>query len=157
MRLAIVEAIEEAGNVPFEWASKLAAFECETGVEQRFLRRVPLQAGVRPGLNGDHAELARIDLDEASRVDAIQRVAKVFGRFTDWTQELPMFALLSQNDTPSNAKDPVTHLSQKSNPPERCVTTLPDPNHERDQHESPAESACLRNPGRALNGARECG
>ncbi|HQX58245.1 MAG TPA: hypothetical protein PLT77_03890 [Burkholderiaceae bacterium] len=93
VRLAIIEAIEETGNVLFALTSKIAAqFHNETGVELRYCGEFHFQLESGHAMNNDHAELATIELDEAQRRDALARVDKVFTWFADWTHELLAYA-----------------------------------------------------------------
>lgn len=97
VRLAIVEAIEETGNVLFALTSKLAArLERETGVELRYCGEFHFNLESGHAMNNDHAELAGIALDAEARADAIARVETVFAWFSDWTHELLRFARASQ-------------------------------------------------------------
>lgn len=93
VRLAVVEAIEETGNVLFELTTRLArAHTAATGVELRYLGDFHFALESGHAMNNDHAELAAIELDEASRADAIQRADAVFELFAGWTDELLAFA-----------------------------------------------------------------
>ena len=93
VRLAIIEAIEETGNVLFALTSRLAAeVERETGSELRYCGEFHFQLESGHAMNNDHAELAQIVLDPASRADAHDRVEQVFAWFADWTDELLRYA-----------------------------------------------------------------
>jgi hypothetical protein len=93
VRLAIVEAIEETGNVLFALTTQLAQeVQRETGVELRYCGEFHFQLESGHAMNNEHAELARIALDAAQRADAIERVDQVFDWFADWTHELLRFA-----------------------------------------------------------------
>lgn len=97
VRLAIVEAIEETGNVLFALTSKLAAVvEQETGTELRYCGEFHFQLESGHAMNNEHADLARIALDAELRADAIECVEQVFVWFTDWTHELLRFARQQQ-------------------------------------------------------------
>ncbi|WP_280152099.1 hypothetical protein [Piscinibacter sp. XHJ-5] len=94
VRLAIVEAIEETGNVLFSLTSKLAeTIQQETGVELRYCGEFHFERESGHAMNNDHAELAAIALDPALRDDAIARVDQVFVLFSDWTDELHRYAM----------------------------------------------------------------
>jgi hypothetical protein len=94
VRLAVIEAIEETGNVLFALTAELAkTIEAESGVELRYCGEFHFQLESGHAMNNDHAELARIDLDADLREDALHRVDQVFAWFTDWTHELLRFAL----------------------------------------------------------------
>jgi hypothetical protein len=97
VRLAIIEAIEETGNVLFALTSKIAVdVERETDVELRYCGEFHFRLESGHAMNSDHAELAHIALDSALRQDAIERVNLVFSWFTDWTHELLAFARAAQ-------------------------------------------------------------
>jgi hypothetical protein len=93
VRLAIIEAMEETGNVLFALTSKLAAeVERETGVELRYLGEFHFQLESGHAMNNDHAALALIELDAVTRAEAIDRADIVFEWFAGWTNELLRFA-----------------------------------------------------------------
>ncbi len=93
VRLAVVEAIEETGNVLFELTTGLArAHTAATGVELRYLGEFHFALESGHAMNNDHAELAAIGLDEAARADAVQRADAVFELFAGWTDELLAYA-----------------------------------------------------------------
>lgn len=97
VRLAIIEAIEETGNVLFELTSRIAAqYQGETGVELRYCGEFHFNLESGHAMNNDHAELAQITLDAAQRQDALERVELVFAWFTGWTHELLAFARAAQ-------------------------------------------------------------
>ena len=94
VRLAIVEAIEETGNVLFALTARLAVrHQRDTGVELRYLGEFHFALESGHAMNNDHAELAAIELGAAQRDDAIERADQVFALFQDWTQELLAYAL----------------------------------------------------------------
>jgi hypothetical protein len=93
VRLAVVEAIEETGNVLFALTTRLAqAHTARTGIELRYLGDFHFQLESGHAMNKEHAELAAITLDEASRRDALQRADSVFELFAGWTDELLAYA-----------------------------------------------------------------
>lgn len=97
VRLAIIEAIEETGNVLFELTSKIAVqHQQETGVELRYCGEFHFNLESGHAMNNDHAELARIELTGAQRLDALKRVNRVFEWFTLWTAELLAYAKARQ-------------------------------------------------------------
>ena len=99
VRLAVIEAIEETGNVLFALTSQLAkAHQDETGVELRYLGEFHFNLESGHAMNNDHAEMAGIPLDDASRADAIARADSVFDAFTEWTGELLEFARAALED-----------------------------------------------------------
>lgn len=109
VRLAVVEAIEETGNVLFGLTTRLAgAIERESGVELRYCGEFHYRLETGHAMNGDHAELARIELNEAERADAIERVDAVFALFTGWTHELLAFAESRRSGTAGAAPYPDT-------------------------------------------------
>ena len=98
MRLAIVEAIEETGNVLFALTTKLAEMvEQQTGIELRYCGEFHFQLESGHAMNNDHAELARMTLTPGLRAEAIDRVDQVFAWFTDWTHELLAYARQQQS------------------------------------------------------------
>lgn len=93
VRLAVVEAIEETGNVLFEATARLARqYQNTTGVELRYLGEFHFLRESGHARNTDHARLASIQLDEATRRVALEQVDDVFRWFGDWTDELLAFA-----------------------------------------------------------------
>jgi hypothetical protein len=93
VRLAIVEAIEETGNVLFALTVPLAAaVERDTGRELRYLGAFHFALESGHAMNNEHATLARITLDTSQRADALARVDQVFAWFARWTHELLAFA-----------------------------------------------------------------
>lgn len=97
VRLAIIEAIEETGNVLFELTSRIAAqYQRDTGVELRYCGEYHFNLESGHAMNNDHAELAGITLTPAQQRDALQRVGQVFEWFALWTQELLDFARNAQ-------------------------------------------------------------
>ena len=97
VRLAIIEAIEETGNVLFALTTKLAAqVEREIGSELRYCGEFHFQLESGHAMNNDHAELAEIALDEATRREAMVQVDQVFDWFTAWTHELLAYARAAQ-------------------------------------------------------------
>jgi hypothetical protein len=97
VRLAIIEAIEETGNVLFALTTEIAnAWQRETGTELRYCGEFHFQLESGHAMNNDHAELAAIELDEASRRHALDCADRVFSWFSDWTNELLRYALAQQ-------------------------------------------------------------
>jgi hypothetical protein len=94
VRLAVIEAIEETGNVLFELTAKLASqYQRATGVELRYLGDFHFRLESGHAMNNEHAALAAIELDDgAQRADALSRVDAVFEGFTAWTHELHAYA-----------------------------------------------------------------
>lgn len=93
VRLAVVEAIEETGQVLFSCTAALAKeMQAELGVELRYLGEFHFARESGHAMNNDHAELAAIELEPAARQDALERVDAVFALFGDWTAELLRYA-----------------------------------------------------------------
>lgn len=93
VRLAVVEAIEETGNVLFSLTTQLAKrWQQETGVELRYLGEFHFAFESGHAMNNEHAELAAVELDAEQRADALRRVDTVFERFEAWTDELLAYA-----------------------------------------------------------------
>ena len=112
VRLAIIEAIEETGNVLFALTTKIAAaYQHEVGTELRYCGEFHFQLESGHAMNNDHAELAGIALDNPTRAQAIECVEQVFLWFTAWTHELLSYALAARQDiatTPSLRLAPST-------------------------------------------------
>ena len=97
VRLAIIEAIEETGNVLFALTTKIAAaYQHELGTELCYCGEFHFQLESGHAMNNDHAELAQIALDDDTRARALQCVEQVFLWFTEWTHELLRYALARQ-------------------------------------------------------------
>jgi hypothetical protein len=110
VRLAIIEAIEETGNVLFALTSELAtAVQRDSGTELRYCGEFHFRLESGHAMNNDHAELACIALTAAERMDALNRVDQVFAFFTEWTHELLRFAQ-SVQFTPLPGQEPVLQL-----------------------------------------------
>ncbi|AZG16341.1 hypothetical protein [Cupriavidus pauculus] len=87
-RLAVIEAIEETGNVLFSLTTPLAeALHPKLGVELRYLG--PFHFALESGhaQHADHRAFAAIVLDDARRQHCIALVDRVFDAFTAWTDE----------------------------------------------------------------------
>lgn len=93
VRLAIVEAIEETGNVLFALTSELArAVKSDSGTDLRYCGDFHFQLESGHAMNNDHLELVRIHLTQVQREDALRRVDEVFDAFAAWTHELLAYA-----------------------------------------------------------------
>jgi hypothetical protein len=102
VRLAVIEAIEETGNVLFALTAPLATrYTQATGVELRYLGDFHFKLESGHAMNNDHAELAAMSMDEIGRADAIQRCTRVFELFQGWVEELHAYAL--RNGPPGHA------------------------------------------------------
>lgn len=92
-RLAIIEAIEETGNVLFSLTTRLAEqLEERTGVELRYLGHFHFSLENGHAVGADHRVLAQIEMDEETRQKTLEMVNEVFSLFEDWTGELLRFA-----------------------------------------------------------------
>jgi hypothetical protein len=99
-RLAIIEAIEETGNVLFSAILPLAqAIENETGVELRYCGDFHFSRESGHAVNADHAALARVELTETQRAHFKRQVDDVFSWFADWTHELLRYALANPTNS----------------------------------------------------------
>ncbi|MEA5598197.1 hypothetical protein [Rivularia sp. UHCC 0363] len=98
VRLAIIEAIEETGNVLFELIGKLAVqIEAETGLELRYCGEFHFSKESGHAMTCDHAMIAQIEMDEETRIEAIEKVNLVFVWFREWTEELLTYAKQNSN------------------------------------------------------------
>lgn len=112
-RLAIIEAIEETGNVLFSLTATLARrIEAEEHITLRYLGDFHFQLETGHAMSGaDHRELAQITLDDAQRARCLTHVARVFEYFNEWTDELLAFA---NAELEGSALQAGTDLLQKS-------------------------------------------
>lgn len=93
-KLAIIEAIEETGNVLFALTAALARrIEAEEQISLRYLGDFHFNLETGHAMSGtDHRELAAIPLNDVQRERCLTQVAKVFEFFEEWTYELLTFA-----------------------------------------------------------------
>jgi hypothetical protein len=93
-RLAIIEAIEETGNVLFALTADLASrIELVEGITLRYLGHFHFNLETGHAMSGaDHRELAAIELDEAQRARTLEQVQRVYKYFEEWTEELLTYA-----------------------------------------------------------------
>lgn len=92
-RIAIIEAIEETGNVLFKEVLGIARIlETRLGTELHYcgLHHFNLESGHTMG--ADHREMAAIEITEATTERCTRLVEEVFDIFTHWTWELLCFA-----------------------------------------------------------------
>jgi hypothetical protein len=68
------------------------AYERETGARLPYCGEFHFSLESGHAMNSDHAELARIELSDAQRADAMRRCDQVFSWFTAWTDELLRYA-----------------------------------------------------------------
>lgn len=93
-RMAIIEAIEETGNVLFTTMLDIArTLQKRYDVELRYCgdHHHALESG-HAMTGGDHRELAAIELDDASKKRCMKWVDEVSHLFEDWTNELLAYA-----------------------------------------------------------------
>jgi hypothetical protein len=94
LRLALIEAIEETGNVFFSQTAQLAkTFQEETGIELRYCGDFHFQRESGHAINSEHVQLPMIELDGATREEALRCTDRVFEYFTGCTAEWHAFAL----------------------------------------------------------------
>jgi hypothetical protein len=99
-RIAIIEAIEETGNVLFTTMLDIAkTLEKRYDVELRYCgaHHHALESG--HAVAADHGEIAAIDLDPESTQRCMLWVEEVFTVFEDWTNELLAYARRSTQST----------------------------------------------------------
>ena len=100
VRLAIIEAIEETGNVLFALTTKIAtAYQRESGTELRYCGEFHFQLESGHAMNNDHAVLAGMTLDDATCCRAIDCADQAFAWFEDWTRELHRYGLAQLGET----------------------------------------------------------
>ncbi|VWC84757.1 hypothetical protein BLA39750_01449 [Burkholderia lata] len=87
-RLAVIEAIEETGNVLFALTTRVAAqVHVQTGRELRYLGAFHFALESGHLQNGEHAERLPIALGDDRRAHCITLVDRVFRAFAAWTHE----------------------------------------------------------------------
>ncbi|MBD2340310.1 hypothetical protein H6G64_25405 [Calothrix sp. FACHB-156] len=98
VRLAIIEAIEETGNVLFKLMGNLAVqIEQEMGINLRYCGEFHFSKESGHAMTSDHKMLANIEMDEKTRNEAIKKVNLVFALFKEWTEELLAYAYENLN------------------------------------------------------------
>jgi hypothetical protein len=98
-RIAIIEAMEEAGGVFFPLTAQLAEqIQERTGMELRYLGRFHTALEAAHTGAGDHALLAKIVLDEQTRRKTLASVDEVFALFSDWAEEVLRYAVAQLGD-----------------------------------------------------------
>lgn len=111
VRLAVIEAIDETGNVLFALTTELAkAVQADSGTELRYCGEFHFQLESGHAMNNDHAELARMELDATQRDEALRCVEQVFAWFTDWTHELLRYAHKQLSPRASALAEPLPQL-----------------------------------------------
>lgn len=93
-RLAIIEAIEETGNVLFTAMLPLAeTMEKRLGTQLRYCGTYHFERESGHAVGADHAQLARIPLDAETTARYMAFVDEVFAAFEPWTHELLRYGL----------------------------------------------------------------
>jgi hypothetical protein len=111
-RLAIIEAIEETGNVLFSLTAGLARrIEAQEQITLRYLGDFHFNLETGHAMSGeDHRELANIPLDDAERAKCLDQVAQVFRYFAEWTHELHAYAVAELDSTALQATTDLVQL-----------------------------------------------
>jgi hypothetical protein len=92
-RLAIIEAIEETGNVLFSTMLDLAkAIEFRSGIQLRYCGEFHFSLESGHSVGSDRIEIAEIPLDQITEANCLALVEEVFGLFAAWTDELLCYA-----------------------------------------------------------------
>lgn len=96
-RLAIIEAIEETGNVLFGSMQTLArTLEERLGVELRYCGSYHFVREAGHAMGSEHREIAAIDIDQATQERCLHFAEEVFRYFEAWTYELFHFTLAAR-------------------------------------------------------------
>lgn len=91
-RLALIEVMEETGNVMFSALAPLArVIEREEGLSLPFCGDLHLAHETGHAIGSDHALLASIELDPASRREVLRVVERAFDAFDAFADELSRF------------------------------------------------------------------
>ncbi|MEH2058942.1 MAG: hypothetical protein V7K97_22855 [Nostoc sp.] len=73
----------------FELIGKLAEkIEEEMGIELRYCGEFHFRKESGHAMTNDHTIMAKIEMDDQRRAEAIEKVNLVFAWFTEWTEEL---------------------------------------------------------------------
>jgi hypothetical protein len=92
-RIAIIEAIEETGNVLFSNMLKLSkAIESRHGIELRYCGEFHFGLESGHSVGSDRIEIAEILLDESIQIRCLSIIDEVFALFESWTHELLSYA-----------------------------------------------------------------
>lgn len=92
-RIAIIEAIEETGNVLFSTMLNLAkAIESRRGIQLRYCGEFHFSLESGHSVGSDRLEIAGIPLDESIQARCLSLVDEVFTLFEAWTHELLHYA-----------------------------------------------------------------
>ncbi|GAB4372480.1 MAG: hypothetical protein Kow00121_14890 [Elainellaceae cyanobacterium] len=104
-RIAIIEAIEETGNVLFSTMLNLAkAIETRRGIELRYCGEFHFSLESGHSVGSDHVEIAGIRLDETTQARCLSLVDEVFELFEAWTHELLDYAKAHSTTLSSQGK-----------------------------------------------------
>ncbi|TAE85577.1 MAG: hypothetical protein EAZ60_19685 [Oscillatoriales cyanobacterium] len=92
-RIAIIEAIEETGNVLFSTMLNLAkAIEIRRGIELRYCGEFHFGRESGHSVGSDRVEIAKIQLDESTQARCLSLVDEIFALFESWAHELLCYA-----------------------------------------------------------------
>ncbi|WP_019500716.1 hypothetical protein [Pseudanabaena sp. PCC 6802] len=92
-RIAVIEAIEETGNVLFSTMLSLAkAIEARRGIQLRYCGEFHFSLESGHSVGSDRDEIAEIPMDESNQVRCLAIVDEVFALFEAWTNELLHYA-----------------------------------------------------------------
>jgi hypothetical protein len=92
-RIAIIEAIEETGNVLFSTMLDLAkAIEKRRGIELRYCGAFHFGLESGHSVGSDHEAISEICLDQETLERCLSFVDEVFSLFENWTHELLRYA-----------------------------------------------------------------
>lgn len=122
LRLAIIEAIEETGNILFSLTTPLARqVEQETGQQLRYLGDFHFSLHPDNPAGAPLYELLEIELNEEEQQRAMALVKEVFALFIEWTEELHRFVkqqlqIQAQSD-----------LEAQSGPDDQAQALTPEP------------------------------
>ncbi|HET9953558.1 MAG TPA: hypothetical protein VFQ61_03590 [Polyangiaceae bacterium] len=99
-RLAIVEAIEETGNVLFGTMLPLAeALERQLGTQLRYCGTFHFERESGHSVGADHKAMVSVSLSESERTRFKASVDEVFSAFEAWTHELLRYGLAHPSPT----------------------------------------------------------
>jgi hypothetical protein len=94
VRLVILEAIEETGNVLFGAMLPLGdALEARLGTELRYCGRFHFERESGHAVGAEYAAIAQVSLATEERARCLSLVDEVFSLFEQWTHELLRYAL----------------------------------------------------------------
>ena len=92
-RIAIIEAIEETGNVLFSTMLNLAkAIESRRSIQLRYCGEFHFSLESGHSVGSDRLEIAEIPLDDSIQARCLLLVDQVFALFEAWTHELLHYA-----------------------------------------------------------------